>query len=274
MISSRQEHRVEVVKKMLNKVPAITVFFWVIKILCTTVGETVADYLNHGLGLGLTITSLIMGAMLIGALVAQFWARKYEPPIYWLAVVLLSVVGTLITDNLTDHLGVPLSITTAVFAVALAIVFAAWYAVEKSLSVHTIVTRRREAFYWSAILFTFALGTAAGDLLAEQLKLGYAWSVVAFVALIAADGLAYYKLHLNGVLAFWIAYVLTRPLGASLGDLLSQVPKHGGLGLGAFGTSALILATILGLVGYLTVTRKDVLEPTGEVARGAQGKHS
>ncbi|MGI0066264.1 MAG: COG4705 family protein, partial [Nitrosotalea sp.] len=152
---------------MLNKVPEITLFFWVIKILCTTVGETGADFLNTKLNLGLDGVTLIMGALLAVTLIFQFKSKKYVPGIYWLAVVLISIVGTLITDNLTDRLGVPLIVTTIIFAVLLSIVFAVWYKKEKTLSIHTIVTTRREEFYWLAVLFTFALGTAAGDLLAE-----------------------------------------------------------------------------------------------------------
>ena len=158
---------------MLNKVPEVTLIFWVIKVLATTVGETAADFLNVDLGLGLSITSVIMAVLLSIALVVQFRLRKYTPAVYWLAVVLISVVGTLITDNLTDNLGVPLWITTLVFAVALAATFTVWARLEKTLSIHSIFTTRREIFYWLAVLFTFALGTAAGDLVAEGFQLGF-----------------------------------------------------------------------------------------------------
>jgi len=250
-------------RQMLNKVPELTLFFWVIKILCTTVGETFADFLNTNLHLGLSKTTLVMGTLLLIALAFQFAARAYRPGPYWLAVVLLSVVGTLITDNLTDHFGVSLVTTTIIFSVMLALTFIAWYAREKTLAVHTIVTTRREGFYWFAILFTFALGTASGDLVAERLHLGYGVSALIFAALIAVIALAHLRFKLNGVLAFWAAYILTRPLGASLGDLLSQARADGGLGLGTVVTSALFLAAILGLVIYLSVTKKDVsrLEP-------------
>lgn len=147
-------------RQTLNKVPEVTLYFWVIKVLCTTVGETAADLLNDNLGMGLTNTSYLMGALLVGTLVLQFRARSYVPGLYWLSVVLISVVGTLISDNLTDNLGVPLQTTTVVFAVALAVTFFAWYASERTLSIHSIRTTRREAFYWLAILFTFALGTS------------------------------------------------------------------------------------------------------------------
>lgn len=243
--------------EILNKVPEIILSFWIIKILCTTVGETFADFLNTSLNLGLTGTSVVMGALLIVVLFFQFKARKYVPSIYWLAVVLISVVGTLITDNITDHFGISLFTTTAIFSIILAGIFAVWYAVEKTLSVHVITTTRREAFYWLAILFTFALGTASGDLFAEKLALGYLVSACIFAGVIAAVSVAYYKFKLNPVLAFWIAYVLTRPLGASIGDYLSRTPDVGGLGLGTTVTSVIFLAAILGLVVYLTLTKKD-----------------
>lgn len=239
-------------RRMLNKVPEVTLIFWVIKVLATTVGETAADFLNVDLGLGLTITSIIMAVLLIAALVVQFELRKYTPAVYWLAVVLISVVGTLITDNLTDALGVPLWVTTVVFAVALAVTFTVWALSEKTLSIHSIFTTRREMFYWLAVLFTFALGTAAGDLVAEGLHLGFFVALLVFAAAIALVAVAYFVFHLNAVLAFWIAYILTRPLGASTGDLLSQPTADGGLGLGTTGTSVLFLAVILTLVIVLT----------------------
>src|ERR1700754_2140634 len=252
-------------RKMLNKVPEVTLYFWVIKIMCTTVGETAADYLNDNLGFGLTWTTVVTGVALVALLVAQFRARRYVPPIYWLAVVFISVFGTLITDNLTDRFNVSLIISTIVFAIALAATFAAWYRSQRTLSIHTIVTTRRESFYWLAILFTFALGTAAGDLFAERLSLGFWVSALIFGAAIAAIAGAYYWLGLNAVLAFWLAYILTRPLGASIGDGLSQPTGAGGLGLGTTGTSSIFLACILALVAFLSITRRDQSPP--ELAR-------
>src|SRR3954449_5018223 len=244
-------------RTMLNKVPEITLYFWAIKVLCTTVGETAADFLNDNLGLGLTNTTYIMGALLVATLVAQFRLRRYVPSVYWLAVVLISIFGTLITDNLTDNLGVSLVITTVVFSIVLAVVFAVWWASQRTLSIHTIYTTRREAFYWLAVLFTFALGTAAGDLTAERLNLGYLVSLFLFAGLIAAVAVGHYGFGLNAVLAFWIAYILTRPLGASIGDYLSQPVDDGGLGLGPTNTSMLFLAAILILVAYLAVSKVD-----------------
>jgi uncharacterized membrane-anchored protein len=244
-------------RTMLNKVPEVTIYFWIIKILCTTVGETAADYLNDTLGFGLTNTSYAMSAVLIAVLVVQFRARRYIPGVYWLAVVLISVVGTLISDNLVDNLGVPLTTTTIIFGAALAVTFATWFAFERTLSIHTIYTTRREGFYWLAILFTFALGTAAGDLTAEKLNVGYLNSALLFGSLIAIVAVAHFRLKLNAVVAFWIAYVLTRPLGASIGDYMSQPTHAGGLNLGTTGTSAIFLTAILGLVVYLSVTKTD-----------------
>lgn len=247
-------------RRMLNKVPEITLYFWVIKILCTTVGETFADFLNVNLGLGLTNTTWAMGALLAVALFFEFKAHRYGPGRYWLAVVLLSVVGTLITDNLTDNMGVSLVLSTLVFGGLLVATFAIWYAKEKTLSVSYIDTLPREAFYWLAILFTFALGTAGGDLVAEQLNVGYLLSALGFAALIAAAAVAHMRFGLNAIFSFWFAYVLTRPLGASIGDYLSQPQAQGGLGLGTVVTSVLFLATILALVVYLAITKKDVTE--------------
>ncbi len=245
---------------MLNKVPEATLVFWIIKILCTTVGETFADYLNVTLNFGLKKTSIVMVVLLATALVFQFRARRYIPELYWTVVVFVSVVGTLLTDYLTDKRGVPLQVTTIAFTLILAGVFIAWYATEKTLSIHTIHTTRREVFYWLAILFTFALGTAAGDLFAEKMGLGYFVSFLIFAGLIAIITVGHFAFKLNAILAFWLAYILTRPLGASLGDLLSQKHKHGGLGLGTTGTSAIFLGLILALVIYLTITRKDATE--------------
>ncbi len=245
---------------MLNKVPEVTLYFWIIKILATTVGETAADYLNVNLNFGLTNTTYVTGALLIAILVVQFRLRKYVPAIYWLAIVFISVFGTLITDNLTDAANVPLQTSTIVFAVILAGVFATWFAVERTLSIHSIVTSKREGFYWLTILFTFALGTAAGDLFAEQIGLGFFVSALIFAGVIAIITVAHLRFGLNAVLAFWLAYILTRPLGASIGDLLSQAKADGGLGLGTTGTSYIFLAIILALVVFLTKTKRDVIE--------------
>ena len=273
---------------LLNKVPEVTAIFWIIKILSTTVGETGADYLAVHVGLGASTTTVIMIGFLIAALALQLRARSYVPTIYWLTVVLVSVVGTQITDLLTDKLEISLYLSTAVFAATLAATFAIWYGVERTLSIHTIVTRRRELFYWAAILFTFALGTAAGDLATEALGLGFQLGVVAFGVLIVVIALTYY-LGANPVLTFWLVYILTRPLGASLGDLLSQSKSYGGVGLGAIYTSIGFLTVIVALVAWASFedertgkTRSGVVisnlnvhqKPTQSRAARPRGEHS
>lgn len=236
---------------LLNKVPEVTAIFWIIKILSTTVGETGADYLAVHVGLGTSTTTSIMFGFLLVALILQLRARGHVPWIYWLTVVLVSIVGTQITDWLTDRLEISLYASTAAFAVILTAIFAVWYGVERTLSIRTIVTTRRELFYWAAILFTFALGTAAGDLATEALGLGFQLGVIAFGTLIALVSLAY-CLGANPVLTFWLAYILTRPLGASLGDLASQSRVYGGLGFGTIYTSLGFLAVIIVLVAWVT----------------------
>jgi uncharacterized membrane-anchored protein len=244
----------------LNKVPEVTLSFWIIKIMSTTVGETCADYLAVDAGLGQGVTSIGMALLLGLALFAQFRSRAYTPWIYWLSVVLVSIVGTQITDVLTDQLGISLYLSTAVFAGLLAVNFAVWYAVERNLSIRQIVTPRRELFYWATVFCTFALGTAAGDMATEALGLGFTLGALIFAALIAVTLVAW-RLGGNAVLTFWIAYILTRPFGAALGDLLTQAKTYGGLGLGATWTSAIFLCVILLLVtvAQLNVTNRQRL---------------
>jgi uncharacterized membrane-anchored protein len=238
----------------VNRVPKITVDFWLIKLMAVTMGETAADYLAVNMGLGLTMTSIIMSGVLVIALILQFAQKRYVPWAYWLAVVLISIVGTLVTDNLTDNFGMPLTTSTMLFTGLLAATFMIWYALEGTLSIHKVFTTRREIFYWLAILFTFALGTAAGDLVAEHYSFGYLTTGLLFLAVIAAIAFAFYVLKINAILAFWLAYVFTRPLGASFGDLLSQPLEYGGLGLGTIVTSAIFLVCIAALVAYMTIT--------------------
>jgi uncharacterized membrane-anchored protein len=236
-----------------NRVPIVTLDFWLIKLMAVTMGETAADYLAVNLGLGLTATSLLMTGVLVVALGLQFAQRRYVPWAYWLAVVLISIVGTLVTDNLVDNFGVPLTVTTAVFSVALAVTFLIWHRSEGTLSIHDVTNVRREAFYWLAILFTFALGTAAGDLVAEHFGLGYLATGILFGMIILALAIGYFLLGLDAILGFWLAYIFTRPLGASFGDLLSQPGDYGGLGFGTIITSALFLAAIAAIVVYMTL---------------------
>jgi len=243
-------------RRMLNKVPEVTLVFWIIKILGTTVGETAADYMSETLKLGLTKTTLVTGAVLAGMLVVQFRARRYVPWIYWTVVVLISIAGTLITDLLTDQIGVRLEVTTSVFAVALAATFLVWYRTEHTLSIHSIDTARREAFYWLAILVTFALGTAAGDLLSERVDIGYWEAALLFGALIAVVAVAYYRFGLPEVVAFWTAYILTRPFGASMADFLTQPDRRHGLGLSSNQVSLVCLGLIVVAVGFLTLRQR------------------
>ena len=265
MPSLLTETPVSTQRRMLNKVPEVTIYFWIIKVLATTVGETAADLLSVTLHLGEAWTGVVMAAVLVVALFYQFRARQYLPGIYWFSVVLISVVGTLLSDNLVDNLGVPLTVTTPVFGAALAGTFIAWYAREKTLSIHTIFSTRREGFYWLTVLATFALGTSGGDFLSEALRWGYFNSLLIFAGGIGLVTAAYYILRINAVAAFWIAYVLTRPLGASLGDLMSQPHALGGLGLGTVWTSVAFLLAIVVLVTYLALTKVDVT-PTGTIS--------
>ena len=243
-------------KNLLNRVPEVAFSFWVIKVLATTVGETGADYLSTDLKFGLSGTSYIMSGILLLTLLNQFRLKRYVPVSYWVVVVLMSVTGTLITDRLVDELGVSLVTINIIFSTILAAVFGYWYTSEKTLAMHSVDTPKRELFYWAAILVTFALGTATGDLLAESLKLGYARSVLVFGAAIALIAASYFYLKMNAVLAFWLAYILTRPLGASIGDLLSQPAKNGGYGLGTVGTSIIFLCIITSLIIYLSFKQK------------------
>ncbi|TCL69433.1 hypothetical protein [Rhizobium sp. BK251] len=240
-------------RQALNRVPRVTVDFWLIKLMAVTMGETAADYLAVNMGLGLTATSVIMTAILAGAIVLQFLQKRYVPWIYWWVVVLVSIVGTLVTDNLTDNFGVPLKVSTIAFSVGLILTFIVWKAREGTLSIHSITTDRREAFYWLAILLTFALGTAIGDLLAEVFGFGYVTTGLIFLGVICVVTFTYYALNASAVLSFWLAYIFTRPLGASLGDYLSQPVEYGGLGLGTVYTSLLFLIVIAVTVVYMTI---------------------
>lgn len=234
-------------------------WFWIIKILCTTVGESFADWINSSLGVGLTLTALLFTVVLVAVLAWQLRLDRYVPFVYWLTVVVLSVTGTLYTDILTDNLNVPLAASTSVFAAALALVFGIWFARERTLSIHSIVTLPRELFYWLAVLVTFALGTAAGDWTLQLTGWVPGVSVLLPAGLIAAITLGW-RLGANAVLSFWLAYILTRPLGANLGDWFASARADHGLGLGTAATSVVFLAAILATVVHLTRTRADVID--------------
>lgn len=244
--------------RALSKVPEVTVYFWITKVLTTGMGETTSDYLVHRLGPPTAVA--IGGIGLAAGLVVQFSARRYVAWSYWFAVVMVSLSGTIAADVLHVQFGIPYAVSTVFFVVALTVVFAAWYASEKTLSIHSIYTVRREMFYWAAVLTTFALGTAAGDMTAITLHLGFFSSGVLFAFLIALPALAYWRLRLNAILAFWLAYIVTRPLGASFADWLAVSHKRSGLNLGDGPVSAVLALVIVGFVGYLAVTRRDVSE--------------
>jgi uncharacterized membrane-anchored protein len=252
--------------KRLSKVPEVTAYFWIIKILTTGMGETTSDFFIHRVGLtntaGLLAVATVTGLALVTCLAMQVAGFRYEAPIYWLTVVLVAVFGTMAADGVHVQLGVPYAASTTFFAVVLAAVFVVWNRSERTLSIHSIFTRQRELFYWAAVLTTFALGTAAGDLTAFTLHLGFFVSGVLFAVLIAVPAVAYSWFSLNGVFAFWFAYIVTRPLGASFADLLAAPKTLGGLGLGYGAVSVVLALIILGLVSYLTVTRRDV-QPVG-----------
>ncbi len=258
------------VQHAASKVPQITVYFWIIKILTTAMGEALSDFLAFRYGP--VVAGTVGTAAIVAALALQFRVRRYIAWVYWFAVAMVAVFGTMAADGMHIELGVPYTVSTVFFAVCLAVVFTAWYAVEGTLSIHSIYTPRRELFYWATVIATFALGTALGDLTATTLGLGYLASGIMFTVFILIPAVAYWKLRMNSIFAFWFAYVLTRPLGASYADWLGVGPAHGGVGLGR-GVVALILSVvIIGFVAYLAVTRKDV--DTDEVGQAPQAVHA
>ncbi len=243
---------------MLRKVPEVIVLFWIIKLLTTAMGETTSDYLVHQLD---PIIAVALGGIgLTVALILQFFVRRYVAWIYWLAVTMVAIFGTMAADVLHIGLGIPYFITTIFFAISLAVIFCIWYKIEKTLSIHSIFTRRRELFYWVTVITTFALGTAAGDMTAITLHLGYFYSGVFFSIVFALPFFAYSKFGLNEVFAFWFAYILTRPLGASFADWIGKPQILGGLGVGTGTVSIALTILIIICVSYLTITRKDIKE--------------
>ncbi|MEN9715928.1 MAG: hypothetical protein RJA35_1395 [Actinomycetota bacterium] len=247
-------------RQLAVKVPTVTAFFWIIKVLATTTGETFSDWINETLGFGLGNTTAVMTLVLVITLTLQVRSQIYRPWLYWLNIVVVSITGTLITDNLTDGMGFPLLYSMIIFGALLIVTFVVWFRREKSLAMKSINTRERELFYWLAILLTFAMGTATGDYLGDALSLGFGVSALIFAGAIALVALLWRTGTVGEILAFWIAYILTRPLGASIGDLLAQAPKDGGLGVGTTGTSIIFLAAILGCVTYLAVSKKDQIK--------------
>lgn len=237
-----------------RKVPEVTVLFWVIKLLTTGMGETTSDYLVYHINPYVAVT--LGAAGLAVSLALQLFVRRYIPAVYWLAVVMVAIFGTMAADVVHIVLGVPYLDSSVVFAIALAMIFTAWQASEKTLSIHSIYTMRRELFYWATIMVTFALGTAVGDMTASTLGLGYLDSGVLFLVLFALPGLAYRFLNFNPIVAFWFAYIMTRPLGASFADWFGKPRDFSGLGLGTGPISLVLAMLIISLVGYISVASK------------------
>ena len=250
-----------------SKVPEITAFFWIVKALTTAMGESTSDFLVHSLIPEIAV--VIGGIAFVVALYLQFSTDRYVPWNYWLAVAMVGVFGTMAADVLHVGLGVPYIASTVFYAVVLAAVFWTWQRSEGTLSIHSIHTPRRELFYWAAVLATFALGTAAGDLTAVTFGLGYLGSALMFAAVIVVPAIGYLRFGMNSILAFWFAYVITRPLGASIADWLAKSPALGGLGLGTGPVSLVLAATIAGFVAYLSATGKDT--PLDQVRARSEG---
>jgi len=241
---------------MARKVPELTIYFWIIKILTTAMGEASADWLDHRIAP--FVAAAIAGLLLAGALLLQLWVPRYVAWVYWLAVAMVAVFGTMVADGLHVELGIPYLVSTPFFLVVLAAVFVVWYSSERTLSIHSIDTFRREAFYWATVMATFALGTAAGDLTATTFHLGYFSSALMFSGCIAIPALAYWLFGLNEIVAFWFAYILTRPIGASFADWMGVSHSFGGLGWGRGAVAMGLTVVIVAFVAFLTVTRKDV----------------
>ena len=239
-------------KELINRVASLGVLFWVIKIFSTTVGETAADYVSVNLNLGLILTTILMGVITIGVVFWNFKQKKYYPPAYWILIVMMSIEGTLITDFLVEKLNVSLLILDVIFTIAMGLVFYFWYKKEHSLSIHSINNDRRETFYWIIVLTTFALGTGVGDTISEYLSFGYLNSLILFGSIFILAGVLFYLKIIGDVLAFWIAFIVTRPIGASLGDLLIQEPKDGGMGISITIVNILFFIVIIASVVYLT----------------------
>jgi uncharacterized membrane-anchored protein len=248
----------QVARHALAKVPEVTLFFWVVKLLTTALGESTSDYLVHTID---PVIAVILGGIgFVAAMVLQFMVRRYIAWVYWFAVVMVALFGTMCADVVHIVLHVPYAISASTFAVALAVIFIVWYRTEHTLSIHSIYTPRREVFYWLTVITTFALGTATGDLAAYTFKLGFFSSGLIFIALFAVPALAYFLFRLNEIVAFWWAYILTRPIGASFADWTGKLPQDGGIGLGQARTSLIVAVLIIGCVAYLVITCKDVQE--------------
>jgi uncharacterized membrane-anchored protein len=241
-------------RRAATKVPEITVIFWVLKLLTTGMGEAMSDFLGQQ---SVPLAGLVGIVGIVVALRLQLRAREYRAPIYWFTVMMVAIFGTMVADGLRDGASLSYGVTTPFFAIVVAAIFFSWYRSEGTLSIHGITTRRRELYYWAAVLATFALGTAAGDLTALSLNLGFFPSVVLFAAIISIPAIGWWRFRFNPIVAFWFAYIVTRPLGASFADGFSK-PSNGGLGIGDGPVSAAALLAFVGLVAYVAVTKCDV----------------
>lgn len=240
--------------ELINRVASLSILFWIIKIVSTTVGETAADYVATNLNLGLINTTIVMGIITILVVIWNFKQKKYFPPSYWSLIVMMSIEGTLITDLLVDTLGVSLLALDVVFGIAMGLLFFFWHKKENTLSIHEINNDNREKFYWIIVLTTFALGTGVGDTVSEYLSVGYFYSLLLFGSIFILAGILYFFKIINAVLAFWIAFIVTRPIGASLGDLFIQTPKDGGLGISVGTINSIFFIVIIASVSYLTLS--------------------
>ncbi len=245
---------------VLNRVAGLTLFFWIVKILSTTVGETAADFVVVDMNMGLMGTTILMGIVTIAAILWNFKLKKYFAPAYWFLIVMMSIEGTLITDILVDDFSVSLITLDIVFTIMMAAGFYLWYKSERTLSIHKITNDKREVFYWLIVLITFALGTGVGDTVSEHLSFGYMNSLMIFGGIFVVAGGLFYAKILDGVTAFWIAFIVTRPIGASLGDLFIQAPADGGMGISAGTVNIVFFVTIIAVVIYLSVSKIDITE--------------
>ena len=253
-----------------RKVPELTVYFWIIKVLTTGMGETTSDYFVHSYNPYLVV---VLGAAgLAIAVVWQLYVTRYQPWAYWLAVSMVAVFGTMAAGILHVYLGVPYMYSATIYALTTAVIFALWYLSERTLSVHSIYTRRRELFYWAAVLATFALGTAVGDMTAVSLHFGFFLSGILFSVVFAIPGLVYRFVGLNEIVAFWFAYIVTRPLGASFADWLAVSPSQGGLDLGKGPISVALWILIVAFVAYLAITHRDAERPRSAVVEARSGR--
>ncbi|MGH7861768.1 MAG: COG4705 family protein [Candidatus Dormibacteraceae bacterium] len=248
--------------RLIRKVPEITLYFWVTKLLTTAAGEAASDYLVFDINRYLAVVLGFVG--LIVALALQLTIRRYVTWLYWLAVTMVAVFGTMAADVLHIVVGVPYASSSAFFAITLVVIFLIWFVSERSLSIHSIYTIRREFFYWAAVIATFALGTATGDMTASTLGLGYLGSILLFAALIAVPALAYRYLHLNAIVGFWFAYIITRPLGASIADWFGRSRHLSGLGFGTGRTALCLIVLIVIAVAYLSITHKEIRKGAGQ----------